>query len=267
MSESRDRLVREEEYLLTPISVPKLGLGKSRFSIGSERNLFGSVSPSQTTSPMGFSGTPVRFSGSPMGLMAIASSRNIDLRRVGFGNNNRLGSSRISSSVGSENISPMGSERRSRGGVKKSILPSWYPRSPLRDITAIVNAIERKRNRLKEAEQHRLASVLPQELSVQDSTLPAAGAPLEHNFSLTYSDIPTASSKASQPTAVHCPKMISLENVALGDSNYLTPQKKLLNAIDEVEKVVMKEFQRIRKTPIAKKIERENKVRKLMAMR
>ncbi|KAI3984335.1 hypothetical protein MKX01_011289 [Papaver californicum] len=259
MIESRDRLVREEDPL-TPLSVRKLGLGKPRFTLGSEINLFGSVSPSQTTSPMG-------FSGSPMGLMEIPSSRNIALRRVGFGTNNRLGNSRMSSSIGSENVSPMGSERRSRGGVKKSILPSWYPRSPLQDITAIVDAIERRRNRLKEAEQQRLASVLPQERNVQDSTLPTAGVPLEHNLSLTSSDLLTASCKASQPTAVQCPQMISLKNVALDEINCLTPQKKLLNAIDEVEKIVMKEFQRIRKTPIAKKIKRENKVRKLMAMR
>ncbi|KAI3840479.1 hypothetical protein MKX03_000766 [Papaver bracteatum] len=261
MIESRDRLVREEEKdPFTPISVPKLGLGMSRFAVGSERNLFGSASPSQTTSPMG-------FSGSPRGSMAIPSSRNIALRRVGFGPNNRLGNSRISSSTGSENVSPKGSERRSRGGAKNSLLPSWYPRSPLQDITAIVNAIERRRNRLKEAEQHRLASMSPQEISVQDSTLSTAGAPLEHNLSLTSSDLPAASKKASQSTAVHCPQMISLKNEALGEMDCLTPQKKLLNSIDEVEKIVMKEFQRIRKTPIAKKIERENKVRKLMAMR
>ncbi|KAI3992223.1 hypothetical protein MKX01_021631 [Papaver californicum] len=235
MIESRDRLVREEDPL-TPLSVPKLGLGIPRFTLGGERNLFGSVSPSQTTYPIG-------SSGSPMGLMAIQSN------------------SRISSSAGSENASPMESERRSRVGVKTCILPSWYPRSPLQDITAIVNAIERRRNRLKEAEQHRLASVLPQERNVQDSTLPTAGAPLEHNLFLTSSDLPTASSKASQPTAVQCPQMISLKNGALDEINCLTPRKKLLNSIDEVEKIVMKEFQRIRKTPIAKKIERENKVR------
>ncbi|KAI3916737.1 hypothetical protein MKW92_050204 [Papaver armeniacum] len=188
------------------------------------------------------------FSGSPTGLRAIPSSRNIALRRVGFGPNSRLGNSRISSSIGSENVSPKGSERRSRGGAKNSLLPSWYPRSPLQDITAIVNAIERRRNRLREAEQHRLASVSPQEISVQDSTLPTA-------------DLPAASKKASQSTAVHCPQMISLKNAARGEMDCLTPQKKLLNSIDEVEKIVMKEFQRIRKTPIAKKIERENKVR------
>lgn len=130
-----------------------------------------------------------------------------------------------------------------------------------------LQAIERRRNRLREAERRRLANPLPQESSVQDLTLSRTGAPLEHNSSLTTPKPTTASSKASPSTAVDFPKMILLKDQATSESDFLTPQKKLLNSIDEVGKVVMKEFQRIQKTPIAKKIARENKVRKLMAMR
>ncbi|KAK1287399.1 hypothetical protein QJS10_CPB19g01030 [Acorus calamus] len=47
-----------------------------------------------------------------------------------------------------ENITPewarSGSRRRRTSAEWKSPLPTWYPRTPLRDITAIVNALERR---------------------------------------------------------------------------------------------------------------------------
>ncbi|KAJ8504414.1 hypothetical protein OPV22_005300 [Ensete ventricosum] len=36
---------------------------------------------------------------------------------------------------------------RRRVGTRKSPLPSWYPRTPLRDVTVVVNALERRRMR------------------------------------------------------------------------------------------------------------------------
>ncbi|KAL4198239.1 hypothetical protein AMTRI_Chr03g139220 [Amborella trichopoda] len=45
-----------------------------------------------------------------------------------------------------ENMPPAYS-RRSRERQRTSPLPAWYPRTPLRDITAIVRALERKRAR------------------------------------------------------------------------------------------------------------------------
>ncbi|KAG6399514.1 hypothetical protein SASPL_140995 [Salvia splendens] len=47
----------------------------------------------------------------------------------------------------------------------------------------------------------------------------------------------------------------------------LTPQKKLLNSIDVVERVVMEELQKMKRTPSAKRAERERRVRTLMSMR
>ncbi|KAK1306376.1 hypothetical protein QJS10_CPA10g00128 [Acorus calamus] len=40
-----------------------------------------------------------------------------------------------------ENVTPVGVVRRTRrrSGEWKSPLPVWYPRTPLRDITAVVN--------------------------------------------------------------------------------------------------------------------------------
>ncbi|XP_076881673.1 protein GIGAS CELL1-like [Bidens hawaiensis] len=47
----------------------------------------------------------------------------------------------------------------------------------------------------------------------------------------------------------------------------LTPQKKLLDSIHIVEKVVMEELDRLRRTPAARRAEREKKVKTLMSMR
>ncbi|XP_077229331.1 protein GIGAS CELL1-like [Tasmannia lanceolata] len=52
--------------------------------------------------------------------------------------------------VGKENVPPESSSRR-RTRPRKSPLPSWYPRTPLRDITSIVKAMERRRARLRGA--------------------------------------------------------------------------------------------------------------------
>ncbi|XP_031488656.1 uncharacterized protein LOC116256432 [Nymphaea colorata] len=58
-----------------------------------------------------------------------------------------------------ENLPPWRRGRSGRpksgsGGRKRrrSILPAWYPRTPLRDITAIVRAIEMRRARMRELE-------------------------------------------------------------------------------------------------------------------
>jgi hypothetical protein len=40
-----------------------------------------------------------------------------------------------------ENMPPPGSARRRRGRGSNSLLPSWYPRTPLRDITAVVRVM------------------------------------------------------------------------------------------------------------------------------
>ncbi|XP_068651287.1 protein POLYCHOME-like [Aristolochia californica] len=52
-----------------------------------------------------------------------------------------------SASVNNENAAPQRSRSRLRGPSSGSPLPRWYPRTPLRDITAIVNAIELRRER------------------------------------------------------------------------------------------------------------------------
>ncbi|KAJ6300514.1 hypothetical protein OIU76_021330 [Salix suchowensis] len=75
-------------------------------------------------------------------------------------------------------------------------------------------------------------------------------------------------SMGSPSTVGRVPKILQhITNQASGDSESLTPQKKLLNSIDTVEKVVMEELQKLKRTPSAKKAETEKRVRTLMSMR
>ncbi|KAF2620431.1 hypothetical protein F2Q68_00041709 [Brassica cretica] len=51
------------------------------------------------------------------------------------------------------------------------------------------------------------------------------------------------------------------------EAGFITPEKKLLNSIDVVEKIVMAEIQKLKSTPLAKRQEREKRVKTLMSMR
>ncbi|CAL5358551.1 unnamed protein product [Camellia sinensis] len=74
--------------------------------------------------------------------------------------------------VGRENT-PLGRVRRGRGrGGRGSVLPSWYPRTPLRDITAVVRAIERRRVTLRETEGLQNESPISQDRNVLDPSVP-----------------------------------------------------------------------------------------------
>lgn len=79
---------------------------------------------------------------------------------------------------------------------------------------------------------------------------------------------PTIGFRRSPPTIGKVPKiLLNITNQNDGDSHCLTPQKKLLNNIDTVEKVVMEELRKLKRTPSARKAEREKRVRTLMSMR
>lgn len=74
--------------------------------------------------------------------------------------------------------------------------------------------------------------------------------------------------RACPPSVGKVPKiLLDITNQNEGESGLLTPQKKLLNSIDTVEKVVMEELRNLKRTPTAKKAEREKRVRTLMSMR
>lgn len=70
------------------------------------------------------------------------------------------------------------------------------------------------------------------------------------------------------PTIGKVPKiLLNITNQSDEDSACLTPQKKLLNNIETVERVVMEELHKLKRTPSAKKDERQKRVKTLMSMR
>ncbi|KAL6534609.1 negative regulation of ubiquitin-protein transferase activity [Orobanche gracilis] len=172
--------------------------------------------------------------------------------------------------VGRENLSPAvrSGRRRVRGGV----LPNWYPRRPLNDITAVVRAIERstERHRIgghRIGENQQTESPVLQDLIFHDPPVSTLDAQLEHDTSLI-SRFPTISKTRCPTTIGKVPNiLLDITHQNNGDSDFLTPQKKLLKNIDTVEKVVMDELRKLKRTPIAKREERQKRVRTLMSMR
>ncbi|XP_022747497.1 protein POLYCHOME-like [Durio zibethinus] len=153
---------------------------------------------------------------------------------------------------------------RGRGRATDSVLPSWYPRTPLRNITAVARAIERRRARLGDGESLIVESPISQDERVLNSNV-SSGTQLEHNFSTPAS---TSRLKPCPPSVRNVSKiLLNVTNQNAEESELLTPQKKLLNSIDIVEEAVMEELQKMTRTPSAKKAERQKKVRTLMSMR
>ncbi|KAL3534232.1 hypothetical protein ACH5RR_002693 [Cinchona calisaya] len=175
--------------------------------------------------------------------------------------------------IGRQNISQAtrssrGHRGRGRGRVRAgSVLPYWYPRNPLQDITATVRAIERRRASLREDEGHQLESHIPQEQIVIDPTVSTSGAQLEHDISMI-TPFPKMRSRPFPVSVGKVPKiLLDITNQNSVETAFLTPEKKLLNSIETVEKVVMEELHKLKRAPTAKKAEREKKVKTLMSMR
>ncbi|KAJ0821497.1 hypothetical protein HanPSC8_Chr16g0720921 [Helianthus annuus] len=165
----------------------------------------------------------------------------------------------------SQTTPPAGSVRRGQGG-HSSVLPAGYPRTPLDDITHAVRAVERRREHLGDGEGSILGSPIPtnQTAGRQQSL---SGVQLEHEVSVV-TPKPKLAYKTYKPSTLgKIPSMLTaIANKVEGDSELLTPQKKLLDSIELLEKVVREELKRLR-TPAAKKAEWEKKVRSLMSMR
>ncbi|KAJ0099455.1 hypothetical protein Patl1_21319 [Pistacia atlantica] len=103
-----------------------------------------------------------------------------------------------------------------------------------------------------------MESPMSQDQRVVDSPEPLSGAQLEHNTSVL-SPNPTLHKKHCPPT----PPKILLQIIA----NQAGGEKKLLNSIGKVEKVIMEELGKLKRTPSARKAEREKRVGTLMSMR
>ncbi|TKY62571.1 POLYCHOME protein [Spatholobus suberectus] len=161
---------------------------------------------------------------------------------------------------GSENTPPLRTARRGRARVpSRSVLPAWYPRTPLRDITAVVRAIERRRARLGEDQGQQVGNAVSADQAIPEPSEPASSSAKTPK---------SVGVKLRTPSGSKVPKIyLDFSGLPEGESEALTPQRKLLNSIDEVEEVVLEELKKLEKTPSAKKAVREKRMRTLMSMR
>lgn len=248
MAEGRDRLTRQED--------PIIVYTRRRRSIDR-----GGIAILEDESPGSSSRVPVET-----GRVTVPGG---GIGRIGFGSpRNRRGRNSLRTParvIGRQNISPAG-QGRNRG--RHSVLPAWYPRTPLRDITSIVRAIERTRARLRESEGEQLESVVPQDHTIVDPSESTSGSQLEHSTSMI-TPRPKTRSRYHPKSVGKVPKIlldITNQNTS-GDAECLTPQRKLLNSIDTVEKDVMEELHKLKRTPSARKQERDKRVKTLMSLR
>ncbi|KAL6555425.1 negative regulation of ubiquitin-protein transferase activity [Orobanche gracilis] len=269
MPEARDRLTRQEDVVAT--------YSNRRRNISSGRGNVGMVNPvvfvleDEGDEEGQATGTPFRWRGTAMvgtpGPMGVASGRgSIGTPRIGRVPNFTRSSARA---LGRENMSPLVGSARARGrGRRGTFLPAWYPRKPLQDITAVVRAIERRRAHWGGSEGLQTGSPIPQD-RIHDPSPSTSSVQLGNDISMI-SPHPTIGFRRCPPTIGKVPKILLdiTNNQNDGDSPAcLTPQKKLLENIDTVEKVVMEELRKLKRTPSAKKAEREKRVRTLMSMR
>ena len=131
----------------------------------------------------------------------------------------------------------------------------------------LCQAIERRRALLGDAEGLQIESPIPEGQRVLHPSVTQSGAQLKHDISMISPNL-AVGVKPRTPAVGKVPKiLLGITNQNAGESEFLTPQKKLLNSIDTVEKVVMEELQKLKRTPSAKKAEREKRIRTLMSMR
>lgn len=131
MPESRDRLPRPADVTAT-FARRRQSIGGMSILLDDEQEAVGGTGSTPfrwgATAMTGPTGAARGGGGVGRGIMGTPRSNS----------RNRIGRTfRRSPVVGRENMGS-GSFRRGRGRSTNSVLPSWYPRTPLRDITAVV---------------------------------------------------------------------------------------------------------------------------------
>ncbi|XP_059643012.1 protein POLYCHOME-like [Cornus florida] len=252
MPESRDRLSRPNNV-------------SAMFAL--QRRIIGALGILVDEPEMGFETPSGRGT---QGSIGLADIRRGAVGRGSFGTP-RIGNGRGRSLSRSPSVycqnTLMVNGRRDRGRSTNSVLPSWYPRAPLGDVTTIVRAIERRRASLREIKGQQIERPIPQDQVVLDPSVSTSGAQLEHDISMI-SPGPTLGMKCCPVSVGKVSKtLLNIINQDAGESNFLTPQKRLLNSIDTVEKVVMEELRKLKSTPSAEKAGGKKRVRTLMSMR
>ncbi|CAL1367223.1 unnamed protein product [Linum trigynum] len=247
MPESRDRLVREVDFADVYARSRSIGVHTDEL----DRALFGS----RVSEPVPVERPGTVFGpGFRPGSAGSRRRRDIQMRRRRYASRSR----------GIENASA------ARSGERRSDLPSWYPRTPLQDISAILRAIERRRGRQGEVQGHEIGTPAVQgpRVAVDSFKTPNPVHLKQGKFKSPY---PASSSRVKsnpRPKLGKVQKLIhEIANQPSPGAECLTPEKKLLNSIDKVGEVVKQELDKLKRTPAAKREEREKRVRTLMSMR
>ncbi|KAM3368017.1 hypothetical protein ACQJBY_016525 [Aegilops geniculata] len=159
---------------------------------------------------------------------------------------------------------------------RRSPLPGWYPRTPLRDITVIVKAIERSRLRIAAARQQsetpeqspqpvNLMTPVPAEQGTPHSTEAQGSQAIASGSGLTEMVANPAPSQAEHGFKVYSSPSKSSQKTptkpidpALAD----LMEKKLTSSIEQIEKMVKKNQKKA-----AQPSKRANQRRTLMSMR
>ncbi|KAJ1271490.1 hypothetical protein BS78_06G131400 [Paspalum vaginatum] len=182
----------------------------------------------------------------------------------------------ISPSRNKENLPPVWA-LRATPTKRRSPLPEWYPRTPLRDITAIAKAIQRSRSRIAAAQQQsQRAEQSPQSVNV---TTPAQAEKETPHIVEASQAVASGSGSTERDTAN--PATIlgddSLVSSLPAESSLKTPskpmdpaaadvvEKKLSSSIEKIEKLVRKNMKRTPKAAQASR--RAAQRRNLMSMR
>ncbi|XP_062183710.1 protein POLYCHOME-like [Phragmites australis] len=184
----------------------------------------------------------------------------------------------ISPSNNKENLPPVWAVRATPP-KRRSPLPGWYPRTPLRDITAIAKAIQRSRLRIAAAQQQsQRPEQSPQSVNVTTPAQAEQDNPHSTEASLT---VASGSGSNERETVASPETILADDNLKVcsppAGSSLKTPfkpidpaladivEKKLSSSIDQIEKMVKKNMKRTPKAaqPSKRAIQRRN----LMSMR
>ncbi|XP_020592793.1 protein POLYCHOME-like [Phalaenopsis equestris] len=165
-----------------------------------------------------------------------------------------------------ENI-PYGWRRSPAARVRRpgrSPLPDWYPRTPLRDITAIVKAYEKKRLRIQAAQASAASSSAAPDIQIsnpqpQESTPPPASHP---STTLPLEAYPTTMIKPHLQ-ADETPQTPAPTTDHAYDGQTPATESPLLNSIEQIERAVKRNMARMKK-PENKRV---TQLRNLMSMR
>ncbi|KAL6899324.1 hypothetical protein ACP4OV_005982 [Aristida adscensionis] len=157
----------------------------------------------------------------------------------------------LASSNNKENVPPVWAAKAVP--KRRSPLPDWYPRTPLRDITSIVKAVERRSRLSNAAAQQQIQLTRDPSQSVDPTTPQSVLPPQEARAAV-------ASPAASTPSS-DCSTPFELNDPALAD----LMEKKLSSSIEQIEKIVRRNLKRTPKAtqPSKRTIQR----RTLMSMR